>query len=102
MRRLIAVLLVVLAVLQYELWVSEDGLREVWRLEDEVRAQARENERLANRNAELEAEVDDLKQGLSAVEERARSELGMVRPDETFFQVVPARSERDEPERDDD
>lgn len=107
MRRLIAVLLAVLAVLQFELWVSEDGLREVWRLEDQLRAQTRENERLANRNSELEAEVDDLKQGLSAVEERARSELGMVRSDETFFQVVPARpgrtgAERDDPERDAD
>lgn len=101
MRRLIAVLLAVLAVLQFELWVAEDGLREVWRLEDQLRAQTRENERLANRNSELEAEVDDLKQGLSAVEERARSELGMVRSDETFFQVVPARAGRSEAERDD-
>lgn len=92
MRQLIALLLAALVVLQYELWVSEDGLREVWRLEDQVRAQTDENERLATRNAELEAEVLDLKQGLSAVEERARSELGMVRPDETFFQVVPAEA----------
>lgn len=96
MRKLIVLLLIALAALQYELWVSEDGLREVWRLEDEVRTQTRENEQLANRNAELEAEVVDLKQGLSAVEERARNELGMVRPEETFFQVVPARPASDE------
>lgn len=92
MRRLMALLLAALAVLQFELWVSEDGLREVWQLEDEVEAQTSENEQLAGRNAELEAEVRDLKQGLSAVEERARHELGMVRPDETFFQIVPART----------
>ncbi len=93
MRHLIAFLLVALAALQYELWASEDGLREVWRLEDQVRAQTAENEQLAGRNAELEAEVRDLKQGLSAVEERARNELGMVRPEETFFQIVPGAAE---------
>ncbi len=95
MRRLMALLLAALAVLQFELWVSEDGLREVWQLEDEVEAQTSENEQLAGRNAELEAEVRDLKQGLSAVEERARHELGMVRPDETFFQIVPAPTAED-------
>jgi cell division protein FtsB len=70
--------------------LSEDGLREVWRLEAEVDRRTDENGRLALRNSALEAEVLDLKQGLDAAEERARSELGMVQPDETFYQIAPA------------
>lgn len=92
MRHLTALLLAAFALLQYELWLSDGGLREVWRLEGQVRAQTAENERLTSRNAELEAEVLDLKQGLSAVEERARNELGMVGLDETFFQIVPSQT----------
>ncbi len=76
--------------LQLELWFSEDGLREVFRLEEEVERRKEENLTLAARNAALEAEVIDLKQGLAAAEERARSELGMVQPDETFYQIAPA------------
>jgi cell division protein FtsB len=90
MRVLIAIFVVALALLQYRLWVSEDGLRELWQLEAEVAAQTAENARLAERNAALEAEVEDLHEGHDAAEERARSELGMVRKDETFYQIVPA------------
>ena len=90
MRLLIVALAAALVWLQFELWLSSDGLREVWRLEDEVQRRTAENEALAERNAKLEAEVLDLKQGLAAAEERARSELGMVRPDETFYQIAPA------------
>jgi cell division protein FtsB len=90
MRFLIYVLVAVLGVLQFRLWVSSSGLREVWRLEAEVARRTEDNRRLASRNAALEAEVLDLKQGLAAAEERARTELGMVEPGETFYQIAPA------------
>jgi cell division protein FtsB len=87
--RFIAVsLAVVLLALQYSLWIADDGLRELWRLEEEVALRTSENEQKAARNAALEGEVIDLKQGLAAVEEKARSELGMVGADETFYLVT--------------
>ncbi|HEU0225711.1 MAG TPA: cell division protein FtsB [Steroidobacteraceae bacterium] len=81
-------LLVVLALLQYRLWLSDDGMREVWHLGSAVEAQRAENAVLAERNAQLKAEVADLKQGLTALEERARHDLGMISVTETFYQVV--------------
>lgn len=78
--------------LQARLWVSEEGMREVWRLRVQVAERTQENHLLAMRNAALDAEVQDLKQGLAAAEERARSELGMIAPGETFFQITPRRS----------
>jgi cell division protein FtsB len=62
----------------------------VWRLEAEVARRTEDNARLATRNSALEAEVRDLKQGLAAAEERARTELGMIRAGETFYQIAPA------------
>jgi len=82
-------LVIVVVLLQYRLLVSPDGLREMHRLEADVVAQRDGNAALAARNARLAAEVRDLKQGLTALEERARSELGMIAPRESFFQVVP-------------
>ena len=93
MRFLIVVLVALLAALQLKLWLSDGGMREVWRLEAEVARRTAENDRLAARNAALEAEVRDLKQGTAAVEERARTELGMVKSGETFYQIAPAPSE---------
>ena len=90
MRSLIVVLAVVLALLQARLWVSNGGLREVWRLEAEVARRVEDTRRLAARNSALEAEVRDLKQGLAAAEERARTELGMIHSGETFYQIAPA------------
>ena len=89
MRSLLAILLVVLIALQVKMWFGEGGYRDVKRLAVRVEEQARENEVLALRNRELQAEVEDLRQGLHAVEERARSELGMVKENEEFYQVVP-------------
>jgi cell division protein FtsB len=89
MRILIVALLAALTLLQIRLWFSEDGLREVWRLEAEVERRTQENTQLAVRNGALEAEVVDLKQGTAAVEERARTELGMVKAGETFYQIAP-------------
>lgn len=90
MRALLALLLLVLLALQYKMWFGEGGYRDVQRLAERVEEQARENELLAQRNRELQAEVEDLRQGLEAIEERARSELGMIRENEEFYQVVPA------------
>ena len=89
MRPLIIILAFALAVLQFRLWVADGGFREVWRLEAQVEARTDENRQLADRNAALAAEVQDLKSGLAAAEERARSELGMVLPGESFYQIVP-------------
>lgn len=88
MRVFAAILLIALLALQYRLWLSGDGVREVQRLQNAVVAQERENAGLSARNGELAAEVENLKKGLDAVEERARSDLGMVGSNETFFQVV--------------
>jgi cell division protein FtsB len=90
MRFLMVVLVVVLALLQARLWLSNGGLREMWRLEAEVARHTEDNSRLAARNSALEAEVQDLKQGLAAAEERARTELGMIESRETFYQIAPA------------
>jgi len=76
--------------LQYRLWVSPEGVRELSRLEAAVEAQRAENERAVARNAQLAAEVRDLKKGVTALEERARSDLGMIAANETFYQVVPS------------
>ena len=89
MRSLLAILLLVLIALQLKMWFGEGGYSDVKRLAVRVEEQARENEVLALRNRELQAEVEDLRQGLHAVEERARSELGMVKENEEFYQVVP-------------
>jgi cell division protein FtsB len=88
-RALTLILLLLLLALQYKMWFGEGGYRDVQRLAERVEEQARENELLAQRNRELQAEVEDLRQGLEAVEERARSELGMIKEDEEFYQVVP-------------
>src|SRR5262245_3689387 len=84
---------IVVLLLQYRLWVSANGVREVGRLEQAVAAQRAENERLASRNAQLAAEVRDLKKGVTALEERARSDLGMIASNETFYQVVPPNTD---------
>ena len=85
-----AALAAALLMLQYRIWFSSDGVGEVMRLRAAVADQQGDNERLSARNRQLAAEVRDLKQGYSALEERARSDLGMVASNETFFQVGPA------------
>jgi cell division protein FtsB len=94
MRVLLAILLLLLVALQFKMWFGEGGYRDVQRLAQRVEEQARENEALAQRNRELQAEVEDLRQGLEAIEERARSELGLIKEDEEFYQVVPAPENR--------
>lgn len=88
MRWLIWLLVILLVLLQYRLWVGDGSLAEVWGLYQQVETQKAENRELRERNQALEAEVQDLKQGLDAIEERAREELGMTRDDETFYQII--------------
>jgi cell division protein FtsB len=89
--RIFAVILGLTAILlQYRVWMSDHGTREVSRLTAAVDAQASANIEQRERNRQLVAEVNDLKGGLTALEERARSDLGMVGNNETFYQVVTA------------
>ena len=81
-------LIALLIVLQYPLWFGSGGAFAVWELRREIAAQRAENARLAERNHALAADVIDLKQGLAAIEERARMELGMIRKGETFYQII--------------
>ncbi len=91
MRVLLLALALVLVLLQGRLWLSNDGLQEVWRLDAQVLERSEENRTLASRNAALEAEVLNLKQGLAAAEERARTELGMIADGETFYHITFSR-----------
>ncbi len=88
MRFLVLVLVLVLLSLHMKLWLSDDSLREVWRLQSQVVQRTEDNRRFESRNRALEAEVEDLKEGLEAAEERARTELGMIHADETFYQIT--------------
>jgi cell division protein FtsB len=88
LRIVLLLLLVLLGWLQYRLWFGSGGQREVAQLEAQVRQQARDNAGLQQRNDALAAEVEDLKSGEAAVEERARNELGMIKPGETFYRVI--------------
>jgi cell division protein FtsB len=88
MKIIISILLGLILVLQYKLWLGEGSATEVMRLKNSVDQQTTENLTLKERNETLEAEVTDLKSGLSAIEERARIELGMIKDGETFYQVV--------------
>jgi cell division protein FtsB len=88
LRVLLLALVVLLGILQYRLWFGNGGRQAVEVLDTRVQEQRRQNEGLGQRNAALAAEVADLKSGEAAIEERARNELGMIRPGETFYRVV--------------
>jgi len=88
MRLINALLLVLVVVLQFKLWFGDGGLRDKWQLEAAVLEQQADNASLLLRNKVLASEVWDLKNGTEALEERARNELGLVEPDQEFFQVV--------------
>jgi len=88
MRWIIALLVLALVWLQYRLWVGEGSLAEVHALRGEISTQKEDLARMRERNAALEAEVEDLREGLEALEERARSELGMIREGEVFLQMI--------------
>jgi cell division protein FtsB len=88
MKVIIAVLAALFLALQYKLWFQSGGISEVWKLKQKIVAQTHENNSLTQNNTALTAEVEDLKTGQAAVEEHARNDLGMVKPGETFYQVV--------------
>lgn len=88
MKAIIGILVLALVLLQWRLWVGDGGVQELTQLEQELAAQQAENEALQQRNQMLESEILDLKNGVEAVEERARSDLGMIREGETFYMVI--------------
>jgi cell division protein FtsB len=88
MKWLVALIFVALLAMQYSLWFGQTGLLEVARLQERISSQEAINTGLAERNRQLHAEVLDLKQGIAAIEERARHDLGMIKPNETFYQLV--------------
>jgi cell division protein FtsB len=87
MKWLALALAALLVLIQHPLWFGKGGWLRVWEVDQQISEQRATNARLKARNAALDAEVADLKQGREAIEERARSELGMVRQDEIFFQL---------------
>ncbi|MGP1675751.1 MAG: cell division protein FtsB [Burkholderiales bacterium] len=88
MRTLSIVFATLIILLQYPLWLGKGGWLRVWEIDRQVTAQKDSNARLRVRNAAMDAEVRDLKQGYDAIEERARYELGMIKQDEIFFQIL--------------
>ncbi len=88
MRILSIVLAALIVLLQYPLWLGKGGWLRVWEIDRQVSSQKNANAKLRVRNDALDAEVRDLKQGYDAIEERARYELGMVKQDEIFFQIM--------------
>ncbi|QCR37913.1 cell division protein FtsB [Nissabacter sp. SGAir0207] len=94
MGKLTLLLLVLLGWLQYSLWLGKNGIHDYVRVNDDVGVQKANNAKLKARNDQLFAEIDDLNGGQEAIEERARNELGMIKPGETFYRLVPDQSKR--------
>ncbi|MGF6193265.1 cell division protein FtsB [Serratia sp. 2723] len=94
MGKLTLLLLALLGWLQYSLWLGKNGIHDYVRVNDDVVAQQSSNAKLKARNDQLFAEIDDLNGGQEAIEERARNELGMIKPGETFYRLVPEPSGR--------
>lgn len=88
LRPVTLILAALILLLQYPLWLGKGSWLKVWDIDRQVEAQKLVNQQTRMRNAALDAEVRDLKNGTEAIEERARSELGMVKRDEVFFQIV--------------
>jgi cell division protein FtsB len=88
MRGITIILVIILLLLQYPLWLGKGSWLTVWDLNRQLEKQQADNQQTKTRNALLDAEVRDLKQGTEAIEERARSELGMIKQGETFFQIL--------------
>lgn len=88
MRLLIVGLILLFLLLQYEFWMAPGGVISAWKLEDHVTVQQHINGQLKQRNDAIQADIADLKSGDNAIEERARTELGMVKKGESFYQIV--------------
>jgi cell division protein FtsB len=87
-KKIAFVLLVLLIWLQYKVWLQDGGIPEILQLQGELEQVKTEVDTLQERNASLDAEVKDLKKGLDAIEERARSEMGMIKQGEVYYQVI--------------
>ena len=87
-RWLALLLLLLLALLQYRLWLPEGSKTELLRLQAEIQQQQQRNEQLSQRNRELELEVIELQKGLTSLEERAREDLGLIKEGETYYQII--------------
>ncbi|MCF2950973.1 cell division protein FtsB [Yersinia pestis subsp. pestis] len=94
MGKLTLLLLVLLGWLQYSLWLGKNGIHDFVRVKEDVAAQEANNSTLKARNDQLFAEIDDLNGGQEAIEERARNELSMIKPGESFYRLVPDQSRR--------
>jgi cell division protein FtsB len=94
LKLIVAILFVLLIWLQYKLWLGNGGIPEVLELEQEIETVQSEVDTLRERNKALNAEVMDLKKGIEAIEERARSEMGMIKKDEIYYQVIDSDVER--------
>jgi cell division protein FtsB len=88
MKALSLALVALIALIQYPLWLGKGSWFRVWEVDQQIKSQRDKNAKLQTRNTVMDAEVRDLKQGFEAIEERARSELGMIKQDEMFFQVL--------------
>jgi cell division protein FtsB len=80
--------IVLTVLLVYTLAVGKGGLLDIWNMKRDISAQQEQNERLKQRNRELAGEIINLQKGTEAIEERARSDLGLIRPDEVFVQII--------------
>ena len=96
MRFLLALLLLIFLALQYRLWVGEGSYAEVRHLQQEIASRKADLQRMEKENQELRAEIEDLKKGLEAIQERARNELGMIKKGETYFQIVEPEPVKDD------
>jgi len=92
-KKIAFVLLVLFIWVQYKIWLQEGGIPEVLQLQKEVAIEQVQVEKLQERNQSLDAEVKDLKKGLEAIEERARSEMGMIKQGEIYYQVIEDKEE---------
>ena len=94
MKIIASVLLILFIWLQYKIWLQDGGIPEIFQLQDEIQEVKTEVGKLQERNASLDAEVKDLKKGLDAIEERARSEMGMIKEGEVYYQVIEPKSDK--------
>ncbi|HJM71448.1 MAG TPA: septum formation initiator family protein [Gammaproteobacteria bacterium] len=87
-RFFIAMLIVFFLIIQFDIWVKDDGLNRVKELQEMIDSQSEENQRLRLRNQQLEREIDELKSGTESIEEKARTDLGMIKEGEEFYLIV--------------
>ena len=87
-RFFIAILIVFFLIIQFDIWVKDDGLNRVKELQQMINSQSEENQRLKLRNQQLEQEIEELKSGIESIEEKARTDLGMIKEGEEFYLIV--------------